>query len=124
MQTVPENAIVEVDSEMCLTAQFGDTLLELHLATIILKENDVTISQEYGIWFGSGEQGKVIAHFDPDMELEMAVMFMLLLNSASVHSSTDEVAKILEKIVGHNSRTDNGLIIPDTATVEAISVDH
>lgn len=111
-------------SEMFFVTPFGDETLEFHLVELGSTDPDnQTVLLGYGIWAQHGGTGTLLARFDTAVPRELCVAFMLLFNAANAGGMSEYAQTILDNLFNPREVDEiaNNLIIPDTATVEAIS---
>lgn len=111
-----------ITSDMFFVTPFDDSTIEFHLVELNNTDPDNPEIIGYGIWAQQDETGTLLARFDTNVPRELCVAFMLLFNTAALGGLSEYAQSILDNLFNpDNNGIDNNIIIPDTATVEAIS---
>lgn len=109
-----------IASDMFFVATIGDETIEFHLVELTDTNPDNSEPIGYGIWTQQNDHGALVARF-ATMDHELAVAFMVLFNSAVLGGVSEYAELVLNEMFGQPEQPNNQLVIPDTATVEAIS---
>ena len=111
-----------ITSDMFFVTPFDDSTIEFHLVELHDTHPEVPAPIGYGIWTQQGETGTLLARFDANVSRELGVAFMLLFNTATLGGLSEYAQSILDSLFDfEQDKSAAELIIPDTATVEAIS---
>lgn len=121
---MPENkSPYTIASDMFFVTPFDDNTIEFHLVELTSgtdPDNPEIIG--YGIWAQQAETGTLLARFDTNVPRELCVAFMLLFNTAALGGLSEYAQSILDNLFNTDPNgIANNIIIPDTATVEALS---
>jgi hypothetical protein len=111
-----------IASDMFFVTQFGASTIEFHLVELANTDPDNPEIIGYGIWAQQDETGTLLARFDTNVPRELCVAFMLMFNTAALDGLSEYAQSILDDMFNPDPNgIANNIIIPDTATVEALS---
>jgi hypothetical protein len=108
---VMENEKIKLSSELVVETSFGDHTVQIHLVGWSLGESE----ERFGLWLETETGGVMISMFNEDVDFDTAVSFFVALAMGVLVNGSERAAETL------SLNGENGLIIPDTETVQEIT---
>lgn len=89
---------MNIHSELVFNSPIGDRTIELHLVEISGENGDATT---FGIYVTAPDSpgGTLIAMFDPNISLDVAVTFLVMLQNAEHVAASERVTTLIEQMI-------------------------
>jgi hypothetical protein len=89
---------MNIHSELAFISPIGNRTVELHLVEISDENGDATT---FGIYVIAPDSpgGTLIAMFDPNISLDVAVTFLVMLQNAEIGAASERVTTLIEGMI-------------------------